>query len=80
MQSPLPFFRERLAQRFDMLSDFQTPEILSAPLQEHVLGILCDIPEETPAEYLEKAMHPPDSKKVRVSALRVHCENKLCAV
>lgn len=59
-------FRDKLALRYNQLPEFQTPEIGRVPLQEHLLGILCDVPEELPATYLKKAMNAPEAKKARV--------------
>lgn len=51
-------------EEYNQLPEFQTPEICRVPLQEHLLGILCDVPEELPATYLKKAMNAPEAKKV----------------
>lgn len=51
-------------EEYNQLPEFQTPEIGRVPLQEHLLGILCDVPEELPATYLKKAMNAPEAKKV----------------
>ena len=59
-------FRDKLALRYNQLPEFQTPEICRVPLQEHLLGILCDVPEELPATYLKKAMNAPEAKKARL--------------